>query len=650
MVTAILATALSFVDPMIGTEGTGSEYGGMTPMTGVPFGSMHVIPVTRTNAVGRTWFNALDKELLGFVLSRQPAIWMGEFGAVPIWLEKPLPIESVDAHPWRTVVKAGGRTYELAALSHAAVIRSDDPTLGVALADAGSTSARTCRVSMKPIPNFRCHWAKRTAARADGRREVAVGVSLIRPENAAAAAGYAATLGLDGCAAAARLEWERLFSRVEIAATDRVKRIFYTGLYHALLYPRKLSERGGEYYSAVDDKVHVGPGYSCFSLWDTYRSEHPLLTLIAPDYAGEMCQSLVDMYKWGGWLPIWPNPGYTGVMIGDPAAIVLSEAYVKGVKGFDAEAAFAACLKNADVPQPDDAQRTWLDVGKDEPGSPETRGGLTWYLSHGYVAYDQTVESVSRTLDYSLADASIAKFAAALGRTDEARRFAARAKNYTNLWCAAEKCFLPKTSDGKWGDPATSTWENHPYTETNERSARWCVPHDVDGLVALMGGPDEFERELDKFFETDFYKTDTVGNSSVHGNETCHHVAYLYNRIGRYDKTCRRVHDILTRCYSDSRRGFDGNEDCGAMSSWYILSALGIYPLDPASGEYELGSPLVDRARIDIAGRRLVITVRRSRPGAWRTVRATFNGRELANRRVAHSDLAAGGELVFEQE
>ena len=143
MVTAILATALSLVDPMIGTEGTGSEYGGMTPMTGVPFGSMHVIPVTRTNAVGRTWFNALDKELLGFVLSRQPAIWMGEFGAVPIWLEKPLPIKSVDAHPWRTVVKAGGRTYELAALSHAAVIRSDDPTLGVALADAGSTSART---------------------------------------------------------------------------------------------------------------------------------------------------------------------------------------------------------------------------------------------------------------------------------------------------------------------------------------------------------------------------------------------------------------------------------------------------------------------------------------------------------------------------
>ena len=642
MTAAILAAALAFVDPMVGTEGKGSEYGGMMPMTGVPFGSMHLVPVTRTNAVGRTSFNALDRELLGFILTRQPAIWMGEFGPVRIWLDRPLPIESVDAHPWQTTVKAGGRTYELAATSHGALIRSDDPALGAKLADEGATSERTVRVSTLPIPNFACCWSK--------RREgdmLAVGVSLIGAENARR---YMPQCGAESFAKIvdeSKAAWGAFFDRVTIDADDRVKRIFYTGLYHALLYPRDLSE-DGRYYSAVDDKIHEGPGYSCFSLWDTYRSEHPLLTLIAPERAGAMCQSLVDMYKWGGWLPIWPNPGYTGVMIGDPAAVVLSEAYVKGIGGFDADEAFAACLKNADVPQPDDESRTWLDTGKDEKGCPETRGGLTWYLSHGYVAHDRTIESVSRTLDYSLADASIAKFAAALGREDEARRFAARAKNYTNLWCAADKCFLPKRTDGKWVDPKGLVWKDHAYTETNERSARWCVPHDVDGLVALMGGPDVFERELDKFFETDFYKTDTVGNSSVHGNETCHHVAYLYNRIGRYDKTCRRVHDILTRCYSDSRRGFDGNEDCGAMSSWYILSALGIYPLDPASGEYELGSPLVDRARIAVAGGTLVVTVRRSRPSAWRTVRASFNGRELANRRVAHADLAAGGELVFE--
>ena len=642
MTVAILATALAFVDPMIGTEGTGSEYGGMMPMTGVPFGSMHLVPVTRTNAVGRTSFNALDRELLGFVLTRQPAIWMGEFGPVRIWLDRPLPLESVEAHPWQTTVKAGGRTYELAATSHGALIRSDDPALGAKLADEGATSERTVRVSTLPIPNFACHWSKCREG-----SMLAIGVSLIDAERARRHRPKCDDKSFGEVVVAAWRAWDGFFERVSISAPNRVRKIFYTGLYHALLYPRDLSEEG-KYYSAVDDRVHEGPGYSCFSLWDTYRSEHPLLTLIAPERAGAMCQSLVDMYKWGGWLPIWPNPGYTGVMIGDPAAIVLSEAYVKGIGGFDANEAFAACLKNADVPQPDDESRTWLDVGKDEKGCPETRGGLTWYLSHGYVAHDKTVESVSRTLDYSLADASIAKFAAALGRKDEAKRFAARAKNYTNHWCAAEKCFLPKGMDGRWADPKALVWENHAYTETNERSARWCVPHDVKGLVALMGGPDEFERELDKFFETDFYKTDTVGNSSVHGNETCHHVAYLYNRIGRYDKTCRRVRDILERCYSDSRRGFDGNEDCGAMSSWYILSSLGFYPLDPASGEYELGSPLVDGATLRLGSRKLDIVVVREDSSAWRTKRVTLNGRELANRRVAHADLVAGGELRFE--
>ena len=646
------ADALDFVDPMVGTEGVGSEYGGMMPMTGVPFGSMHLVPVTRTNEVGRTSFNALDRDLLGFCLTRQPAIWMGEFGPVRIWLDRPLPLESVDAHPWQTTVRAGGRTYELAAGSYGAFILSDDPALGAALADEGMTTERTVRVSMKPIPNFACRWSKRRAQLPDGSKwALSVGVSLISAENARLHRPPADEKTFRAMAREARSAWGGFFDRVSIDAPNRVKRIFYTGLYHALLYPRDLSE-GGRYYSAVDDGIHEGPGYSCFSLWDTYRSEHPLLALVAPERAGAMCQSLVDMYRWGGWLPIWPNPGYTGVMIGDPAAIVLAEAYVKGVKGFDVREAFAACLKNADVPQPDDASRTWFDTGFDIPGCPETRGGLTWYLKSGYVAHDKAVESVSRTLDYSLADASIAKFAAALGKADEARRFAARAKNYTNLWNAAKHCFLPKTAAGEWVDPKTLTWDDHAYTETDERSARWCVPHDVDGLVALMGRAEVFERELDRFFAEDFYKTDAVGNASVHGNETCHHVAYLYNRIGRYDKTCRHVHDILTRCYSDSRRGFDGNEDCGAMSAWYILSALGIYPLDPASGEYELGSPLVRSATVRLGApdrpTELRIRVANGAPDRWAVGRVTFNGREPVNRRIAHRDLVAGGELVFE--
>lgn len=644
----ILAAALSFVDPMIGTEGTGSEYGGMTPMTGVPFGSMHLVPMTRTNGVGRTWFNALDRNLLGFVVSRQPAIWMGEFGAVVVPLEKPLEMESIDAHPWKTTIKAGGRTFELASSSHAIAVLADDPHFGDALADIGSTTARTFRVSMRPMSRFKCHWRKFTRSLPQGKRLVVVGVSLVSAKNAATAAEEALNAGVDSLASSAYDSWQKYFARIKINASDDVKKIFYTGLYHSLLYPRKLSEKCGTYYSAVDDSFRKGPGYSCFSLWDTYRSEHPLLTIVAPDRVDDMMQSLVEMYRYGGWLPIWPNPGYTGVMIGDPAAVVLSEAYVKGFRGFNVEEAFAAVLKNADVPQPDDMDRNWDDSGRDMPGCPETRGGLTWYLKHGYVAQDLTRESVSRTLDFSLADSSISKFAAALGKKDEARRFASRALNFTNLWNEAEGAFLPRNRDRSWVNPSQLVWNTRAYVETDKRSARWCVPHDVEKLVELMGGKEVFERELDGFFEKEFYRTDTVGNLSVHGNETCHHVAYLYNRIGAFDKTCRRVRDILTRCYSSTRRGFDGNEDCGAMSSWYILSSLGFYPLDPASGEYELGAPLVDGAEIQVKGGVLKIRVKKSSKNAWRTVRVCFNGEELSSRRISHAKLVSGGVLEFE--
>ena len=634
------AGTLEKVDPMIGTEGTGSEYGGMMPMTGVPFGSFHLVPMTRTNAVGRTSFNALDRELLGFTLTRQPAIWMGEFGKVTIQLAKPAIIESIDAKPYLTVVKAGGKTYRLAANANAAVIESDDESFAAEFSTRGVTSERTVRVSTNPIKNFACRWEIRKV-----NCRVAVGVSLISAEKAEKFALAAEKKGVAGIAAEAKAKWETFFDRVEIEADERVKTIFFTGLYHALLYPREFTEEG-EYYSAMDDRVHKGRGFSCFSLWDTYRSEHPLLTLLAPDYAGAMMNSLVKMYEEGGWLPIWPNPGYTGVMIGDPAAVVLSEAYVKGIKGFDAEKAFEAVLHNAECPQPDDTMRTWQDTGGDSPGCPETRGGLTWYLKNGYVAHDKTSEAVSRTLDYSLADASIAKFARALGKIDVAEKYERRAKNYTNLWNAAKACFLPRTSEGEWCAPLRHDWGTYGYTETNEKSARWCVPHDVEGLVALMGGKEKFEEELDKFFEEDFWKTDTVGNKSVHGNETCHHVAYLYNRIGKYAKTCRRVREILERAYSTDRKGFDGNEDCGAMSAWYILSSLGMYPIDPASGEYELGSPIVRHARLVLAEGTLEIEAK----GEGAIVRrVVFNGKELKSRRINHNDLVKGGKLIFEK-
>ena len=634
--------SLDAVDPLIGTEeiaGLGANYGGLQPMAGVPFGSMNLVPMTRTNDVGRVSFCSNDRELLGFVLTRQPAIWMGEWGAVRILLPKPLAIESVDAHPHLVTVRAGGRSYELTASSHVAYIRTDDEALGADLPETGGTGERTTRTGADPKPHFRCDWAKRREGNV-----LKIAVSLLGPQQASA--NFAELPGgFDAAVQAVRKEWERLFSRVEIDAPADVKTIFYTALYHALLYPREMTE-DGRHYSGIDDRVHGGPGYDCFSLWDTYRAEHPLLTLLAPERVDGMMQSLVNDYRAGGWLPLWKNLGYTGQMVGGPAEVVLAEAYVKGFRGFDAETAYAAVRKNATVPQENDLGYRWPPLMENPPGPPETRGGLTRYMKSGYVSQDETDESVSRTLDYAYDDSAVAAFARALGKTADAEAFARRAKAYTNLWCAARGAFWPRRIDGGWCEKPDGA-----YTETVPATARWCVPHDVEGLVALMGGKDVFVRELDKFFETDFWKTDGIG-VSVHGNETAHHLAYMYNRVGEYDRTCRAVRGILKRCYSVGRQGFDGNDDCGQMSAWYILSALGFYPLDPASGEYEIGSPIVRSATLRFGApyqpTTLTIRVENYAPDRCRVAHVRFNGRELANRRIAHGDLVKGGELVFE--
>lgn len=293
------------------------------------------------------------------------------------------------------------------------------------------------------------------------------------------------------------------------------------------------------------------------------------MTLVAPDRVDGMMQSLVDTYRQGGWLPLWRNLGYTGQMIGGPAEVVLAEAHVKGFRGFDVEGAWEAVVKNATIPQKDDLKRRWPPLWENPPGAPETRGGLTRYMRNGYVSQDETDESVSRTLDYAFDDASVACFARSLGRTEEATRFFLRSKNYTNLWNVAARCFLPRSVDGSWLAATGAA-----YTETTPDAARWCVPHDVEGLVGLMGGREAFIRELDEFFEREFFRENAIGRS-VHGNETVHHLAYMYNRVGAHDRTCQRVREIQNQCYSDERHGFDGNEDCGQMSAWYILSALG---------------------------------------------------------------------------
>ena len=695
--------ALAYVDPLIGTQGQGTQYGGMMPMAGVPFGSIQWVPMTRLTEVGVLSYNESDSLLLGFIGSRQPAIWMGEWGQVSIqpqlgkepvleYDSRGQKIESQEYTPYYGSVTAGGIMTRFAGAGHSAIfdISSADhlvidasrkcsgkATNPAALpghlefsADGWSASGWNCDMfdgqHSSPKPNFKgyfymefSHPALKTKVIDDLGDEccgyatfgvsgaplkVRVGVSLISVEQAKA--NLHSEIGRKGVgrvAKASREAWAAEFRKLLIDADEDVKTIFYTGLYHSMLYPRRIDE-DGRYWSAFDDSIHEGKMYSCWSMWDTYRAEHPLLCLMVPERIDEMMQSLVEMYHEGGWLPKWPNPGYTGIMIGSPAETILAQAWTEGFRGFDLVEAYAAVKKNATVPQATDMEFDWRDRGN-FGDTPETRGGLTRYQTIGYVAGDETRESVSRTQDFGLQDLAAAILADAAGYPEDAEYFRKRSNNYRNLWNPEEKMFLPRAASGEWMEPS-----RFHYCESNQWTALWCVPYDVDGIAELLGGRDEFEKRLDEFFENRFWVPER-GNKSVHGNEPSHHIAYLYNRIGRPEKTQARVREIMSRSYSTGRKGFDGNEDCGQMSAWYILSSLGLYMLNPADGWYEIGAPCVREATLTIGKpytpAKLHITVRNLSPDNTTVKSVSFNGKAIEDWRIHHNELIKGGELEF---
>lgn len=696
-------TGLDYVDPLIGTEGDGTEYGGMMPYTGVPFGSADWVPMTRLTEVGTLSYNSSDTLLLGFIGTRQPAIWMGDWGQVSFqpqigdltcrYSNRGQRITKEEYTPYLSSVEAGGIRTRYSGLEHSAVFefstvehlvidvsRSPEGTCSdhfphsghIDFSDDGMSvsgwnSDRFDAAHTSPKPNFRGYFymsfsrpylyhecmdndadeVQCSLSFGESLSDVSVriGLSLISVEQAKANMDKeVGSLDVDAVAAKARELWEREYDKARIEASDDIKTIFYTGLYHSLLYPRKIDEYG-RYYSAFDDSVHEGVMYNCWSMWDTYRAENPLLTLLEPERVDDMMQSLVEMYHEGGRLPKWPNPSYTGIMVGSPAETILAEAYTKGFRGFDIEAAYEAVRKNAMEPQTNDLELRWQDRG-DFGDTPETRAGLTRYMELGYVAADETNESVSRTQDFGLQDLAAAVLAEATGRNDDAEYFLNRSHNYRNLWNEEKKMFLPRNADGSWVDPLSGPH----YTECSPQTAVWAIPYDVEGLSALMGGNGVLESRLDSYFDELFWKGEN-GNRSIHGNETSHHVAYLYNRIGKPEKTQQHVREILSRCYSTDRKGFDGNEDCGQMSAWYILSSLGLYMLNPSDGWYELGAPCVSSARLTLqSGNILSIRVKNLTDVPAPVKRVTFNGKNIDDWRISHADLVQGGELVFEYE
>ncbi len=432
------------------------------------------------------------------------------------------------------------------------------------------------------------------------------------------------------------VEWNKYLNRIEIETTDKnEKPILYTGLYHSLLFPRQFSEYG-RYYSAFDDKVHNGISYNDYSLWDTYRAEHPLLLFLTPELVPGMIQSLLQMFEEGGYMPKWPNPSYTGIMIGTHADAVVADAVVKGVKGFDLQKAWLACRKDAMVPPDGDSIKWWGD--RDPWTSYEARAGLSWYMKLGYVPVDKTAESVANTLEGAYDDFCVAQVAKAVGKTDEYDYLMKRSQNFHNVFNPATGFMAPRFSNGQWS-PNTHAG----FTEGSPWTYLFCAMQDVPGLVTLLGGPKKFVQKLDMNFK---------GLHYVHENEPGHHYTYLYDYAGAAWKTQMRVAHYRTVKYRNKPQGLTGDDDCGQMSAWYTFSALGFYPVTPGTDIYAIGTPLYPKATMyfdpNDRNKKFVIVANNISKKNIYVQSVTVNGKKLDTPFLHHSDIINGGEMIFE--
>jgi predicted alpha-1,2-mannosidase len=370
--------------------------------------------------------------------------------------------------------------------------------------------------------------------------------------------------------------WEENLGRIEVdGATEAQKEIFYTALFHTMLFPREFSEYG-KYYSPFDDKIHEGVSYNDYSLWDTFRALHPLLHFTHPERVSPMIQSLLQMYQEGGWLPKWPNPTYTNIMIGTHADAVIADAYVKGFRDYDIDLAYEAIRKDAMHPPYRDTEKHWGD--RDEGTLYEARGGLTYYHSLGYVPADKTRESVTRTIEFGIDDFAIAQMAKDLGKTNDYNSLMTWSKNYKNLYNKNNGFLNARVFNGDWH---MNSQEG--FTEGGRWTYLFGALHDIEGMIELYGGNEAFSEKLTENFE---------GNHYRHDNEPGHHYAYLFNYCGQPWKTQALIRKhTSSENYRDHPLGINGNDDCGQMSAWYVFSVMGFYPVTPGVEEFALGAP-----------------------------------------------------------
>jgi predicted alpha-1,2-mannosidase len=692
-----IADPVDSVNLYIGTGSGPVGYGRTMPFVVPPFGMTSWTPQTRQNKQGGNSYKYEDGTISGFMGTHQAALWMGDYGYVTLMPEidnlKTTPAERKLAFThsdeivrpdyysvWMDAGNSRRIRTEITATARCAYLRFTFPANASSMlvieaarpGVAGSVHVDEAAheitgynpdrmdANLGPftLPNFKGYFVvqfRKAFSSAGSYPE--------KPETGLATGAYAKFTTSEGEVIEARVgtsfqsveqarknlqseipdwsfekvqhalraEWNSKLGQVTIdGATEDQRRIFYTALYHAMLYPRTFSEQG-HYYSAFDDKVHSGSSYTDYSIWDIFRAENSLLTLLAPERVGGMVQALLQDYQEGGWMPKWPNPSYTNIMIATHADSLVAEAINKHLQGFDSRLAWDAVYKDAMTPPDGDTTRQWRD--REEHTPYEARAGLTYLKQLGYIPADKTAESASSTLEDSYDDWCVAQVAKALGKTADYEFFLKRSLNYKNLFNPETGFMQARNFDGSWASPKAG------WTEGNAWVYTWDVLHDIPGLIELMGGRDKYNARLDAYF---------IGNYNRHSNEPSHHVGYLYDYGGEPWKTQQKVREIAENEYANAPSGLDGDDDCGQMSAWYIFTALGFYPVNPASGSYMIGSPLFTKATLNLAnGKHFTVSAENSSDKNIYIQSATLNNKPLTIPVIRYEDILAGSSLKF---
>jgi predicted alpha-1,2-mannosidase len=450
--------------------------------------------------------------------------------------------------------------------------------------------------------------------------------------------------------------WEKELSKIKVeGGTDEQRRTFYSSLYRTLLFPRKFYEINASeeivHYSPYNGEVLPGYLFTDNGFWDTFRAVFPFFTLMYPELNAQIMEGLANTYKESGWLPEWASPGHRGCMIGSNSASLIADSYLKGIRGYDIETLYEAILKNTE--------------GWNEQVTSVGRFGADYYNKLGYIPYNVDInENTARTLEYAYADYCIWKLAQELGRPqEEIDLFKKRAQNYRNVFDPETKLMRGKNEDGTFQSPFNPLKWGDAFTEGNSLHYTWSVFQDIQGLVDLMGGENEFVTMLDTVFEMPPLFDDSyygfpiheiremqiagMGNYA-HGNQPIQHMIYLYNYAGQPWKAQQRVREVLTKLYSSQADGYCGDEDNGQTSAWYVFSSMGFYPVCPGSGEYVFGAPLFSKITLQLEnGNEFVISAGNNSKENIYVDNILLNGQPWDKNFITHETILNGGELNF---